>query len=45
MINPEDLDLFQVLDDPDDVVKAIFKHYEQRGFEPSAEEQEILLEL
>jgi len=45
MINPEDLDLFQVLDDPDDVVKAIFKHYEQRGFEPSEEEQQIMLDL
>lgn len=41
----EDLDLFVVLDKPEDVVEAIFEHYEHRGFEPSAEEQEILLEL
>jgi uncharacterized protein (TIGR00730 family) len=45
MIDPEDLNLFQVLDEPDDVVKAIFKHYEQRGFEPSEEEQQIMLDL
>jgi len=44
-INPEDLDLFKVLDEPQDVVDAIFEHYDARGFEPSAEEQEILLEL
>jgi uncharacterized protein (TIGR00730 family) len=44
-ISAEDLELFQVLDKPKDVVDAIFSHYEHRGFEPSAEEQEILLEL
>lgn len=44
-ISAEDLDLFVVLDKPEDVVEAIFEHYEHRGFEPSAEEQEILLEL
>lgn len=44
-INPEDLNLVQLLDKPQDVVDAIFKHYEDRGFEPSAEEREILLGL
>ncbi|MEW6646133.1 MAG: TIGR00730 family Rossman fold protein [Pseudomonadota bacterium] len=44
-ISPEDIDLFQVLDHPQDVVNAIFSHYEHRGFEPSAEEREILLDL
>ena len=44
-ISPSDLELFQVLDKPQDVVNAIFNHYEYRGFEPSAAEQEILLEL
>ncbi len=44
-ISEKDLDLFVVLDKPEDVVEAIFSHYEHRGFEPSAEEQEILLEL
>jgi uncharacterized protein (TIGR00730 family) len=44
-ISPEDLDLFKVLDEPKEVVDAIFAHYQSRDFEPSAEEQEILLEL
>lgn len=44
-ISPKDLDLFKVLDDPQEVVDAIFAHYESRDFSPSAEEQEILLEL
>jgi uncharacterized protein (TIGR00730 family) len=44
-ISPGDLDLFLVLDKAEDVVDAIFNFYENRGIEPSAEEQEILLEL
>lgn len=44
-ISPQDLKLIQILDKPKDVVNAIFKHYEARGFEPSAEEREILLDL
>jgi uncharacterized protein (TIGR00730 family) len=44
-INPEDLDLFQILDKPQEVVDAIFEHYDKRGFEPSPSEQEILLDL
>ena len=44
-INPEDLNLFKVLDEPQEVVDAIFSHYEHRGFEPSAEEEAILLDL
>ena len=34
MINAEDLDLVQVIDEPEEVVEAIFKHYERRGFQP-----------
>ncbi len=45
MINQEDMDLFIVLEDPKDVVDAIFNHYESRDIEPSAEEKEILLQL
>jgi uncharacterized protein (TIGR00730 family) len=45
MINPEDMDLVQVIDDPRAVVDAIFKHYETRGFEPSALEREMQLSL
>jgi len=45
MINPEDIDLIQVIDEPAEVVAAIFKYYETRAFEPSAEEREIQLNL
>jgi len=44
-IDAADLDLFKVLDEPQEVVDAIFNHYEHRGFEPSAEEEAILLDL
>ncbi len=44
-IDPEDLDLFVLADSPQEVVDAIFKYYEHRGFAPSAEEQEMLLHL
>lgn len=44
-ISPEDMDLMQVLEQPQEVVDAIFAHYESRGFEPSEKEQEILLQL
>ena len=44
-IDPDDLDLFKVLDNPQEVVDAIFDHYDKRGFEPSPTEQAILLEL
>jgi len=45
MIDPADMNLIQVIDDPKQVVEAIFKHYETRGFEPSASEREIQLNL
>lgn len=44
-IDPDDMDLFQILDKPQEVVDAIFAHYDKRGFEPSPSEQEILLDL
>jgi uncharacterized protein (TIGR00730 family) len=44
-ISAEDLDLIQILNTPEEVVAAIFSHYEARGFEPSAAEREVLLEL
>jgi len=44
-INPQDLNLLRVIDDPQQVVEAIFDHYEKRGFEPSAAERELLLNL
>jgi predicted Rossmann-fold nucleotide-binding protein len=45
MIDPDDVDLIQVIDQPAEVVKAIFDHYEKRGFEPSPEEREAQLNL
>ena len=45
MIAADDMDLFHVVDDPADAVSRLFEHYEDRGFEPSAREREILLEL
>jgi uncharacterized protein (TIGR00730 family) len=45
MIAEHDLDLVQIIDDPEQIVAAIFKHYETRGFEPSAEEREMQLNL
>lgn len=45
MISPEDMDLIQVIDDPDLVVEAIFRHYETRGFAPLPAERELLLNL
>ena len=40
MVSPEDVDLLQVIDDPQAVVDAIFDHYHTRGFEPSPAERE-----
>ncbi len=45
MIDAGDLDLLQVIDEPQGVVDAIFAYYEKRGFEPSPAEREILLNL
>lgn len=45
MIDTKDMDLIQVLDTPEDVVNAIFCHYEARGFAMSAEERDMMLNL
>ena len=45
VISPEDMDLIQLIDEPKEVVSAIFKHYESRGFEPSDAERERQLYL
>ena len=41
-ISAQDMDLFMILDKPEQVVDAIFSHYEGRSFDPSAEEHEVL---
>ena len=45
MISPDDIDLVQIIDRPEEVVEAIFKHYESRGFAPLPCEREMLLNL
>ena len=40
MIGTSDPDLLRVIDDPRQVVDAIFDHYQLRGFEPSPSEKE-----
>ncbi len=45
MIDPTDVDLIQVIDEPEKIVEAIFAHYEKRGFDLSAAEREALLNL
>lgn len=45
VISPDDMNLIQLIDDPAEVVSAIFKHYETRGFEPSEAERERQLYL
>ena len=45
MIDPEDMNLITVIDDPECVVASIFQYYETRGFGPMPEEHELLLNL
>ena len=44
-IDRQDLNLLRLVDKPQEVVEAIFEYYEDRCFEPSAAELEILLHL
>jgi uncharacterized protein (TIGR00730 family) len=45
MIGEKDLDLIRIIDDPDAIVEAIFHFYENRGFQPTLEEREKMLNL
>lgn len=42
LINPGDVDLMQVIDDPDAIVETIFKFYEAKGFAPTSADREGL---
>jgi uncharacterized protein (TIGR00730 family) len=44
-IKPEDLDLFHVVDTPEEVLDVIFKHYSSTSLEPSRQERERQLDL
>jgi uncharacterized protein (TIGR00730 family) len=45
VISPGDVNLFKVIDDPDQVVAAIFDHYADRGFTPSPDERALEMAL
>ena len=45
MIAPEDLALMQVIEEPAAIVEAIFEFYEGRGFQPTDEERQKMLNL
>jgi uncharacterized protein (TIGR00730 family) len=44
-ISATDLDLIQIIDEPDEIIEAIFCYYEHRRFEPTEEEAELQLNL
>jgi uncharacterized protein (TIGR00730 family) len=45
MIDPADVDLIRIIDEPEAIVAAIFEHYETRGFERLPAEHDLLLNL
>ncbi len=45
MIDAEDPQLIQMIDEPKEVVAAIFAHYEKRGFQLLPSEREVMLNL
>ncbi len=45
MIDAADVDLMQVIEEPEAIVEAIFSFYEGRGFQPTREEREKMLNL
>ncbi|ODU48684.1 MAG: Rossman fold protein, TIGR00730 family [Thiobacillus sp. SCN 63-374] len=45
MISPNDVELMRIIDRPEEVIDAIFSHYEKRGFMPSLAEREIQFNL
>jgi len=45
MIAPEDMNLVQVIEEPEAVVESIFAFYEGRGFQPTLAERQKMLNL
>jgi uncharacterized protein (TIGR00730 family) len=45
LIEARDIDLMQIIDSPDEIVEAIFRFYEKRGFTPTEQERERMLYL
>jgi len=44
-VSASDLDLIRVIDEPDDVIEAVFDFYQNRGFYATNEERELNLNL
>jgi len=45
MVDPGDIDLIRLIDEPEQAVAAIFKHYEARPFGPLPSERELMHNL
>jgi predicted Rossmann-fold nucleotide-binding protein len=45
MISAGDLELMRIIDEPEEVVEAIFDYYETRGFQPTRAERDKMLNL
>ena len=45
MADAQDLELMKVIEEPEAIVEAIFDFYESRGFQPTREEREKMLNL
>ena len=45
MVAAADLELMQIIEEPEAIVAAIFNYYETRGFQPSRAEREKMLNL
>ena len=45
VIGAKDMDLMQIIEEPEAIVEAIFKFYESRGFVPTRDEREKMLNL
>ena len=45
MVDPADISLIKLIDEPEQAVEAIFKHYEARPFGPLPSERELMLNL
>ncbi len=45
MIGPNDMDLLQIIDEPDQIVQTIFEHYQRCGFGSCATTQDMGLNL
>jgi predicted Rossmann-fold nucleotide-binding protein len=45
MIDSSDLELMQIIEEPEAIVQAIFDYYETRGFQPTLTERDKMLNL